>query len=269
VENLVGYAKSDLMIPQTLDRDGFQNLEAANARAVGWCDEVNSVRHSEICAVPAQRLVEERGLLRGLPWLRLSFERATFRKVDRLSCIRIGSARYSVPNKAIGTQVQVLTGAGTVRVLAPVTGELLAEHTLVGPGETSVDDAHYGSSRPERPRGAPRPKTVAEKQFLALGPVAEEFLTGAAAAGVARLAAELPDITALADSHGRGALLGALEPAVAFGRWRAADVRSILAAGTGVQIPTAPGRPIVLTLPTFTARPLPDYAIDAEAVSGS
>jgi transposase len=269
VENLVGYAKSDLMLPQTLDPEAFSDLAAANRAAAEWGEEVNAVRHSEICAVPAQRLARERDLLRVLPSMRLSFERATFRKVDRLSCIRVGSARYSVPNSAIGTQVQVLTGAGTIRVLAPVTGELLAEHALVGPGETSVLDAHHGSTRPDRPQRAPRPKTATEKAFLALGPVAEDFLTGAAAAGVARLAAELPYITALADSHGHDALLAALERAVAFGRWRAADVRSILAAGTGVPTATAPGTPIVLTLPTFTARPLSDYALDAEAVNGS
>lgn len=267
VENLVGYSKSDLMVPRLLDEDGFCDLDAANVCAAGWCAQVNAARHSQICAVPGERLREERGLLRALPSMRLSFERAVFRKVDRLSCIRIGSARYSVPNSAIGTQVQVLTGASTVRIIAPVTGEILAEHTLVGPGETSVQDEHYGSTRPDRPSRAPRAKTVAEKEFLALGPVAEQFLTGAAAAGVARLAAELPDITALATSHGQEALLAALERAVTFGRWRAADVRSILAAGTGVQAPTPAGTPIVLTLPTFTARPLSDYAIGQQVSS--
>src|SRR5712671_6917062 len=37
VENLVGYAKRDLMIPQAPAGD----LAAANAAAVGWCAEVN------------------------------------------------------------------------------------------------------------------------------------------------------------------------------------------------------------------------------------
>jgi transposase len=270
VENLVSYAKSDLMIPQMLDMDGMSDLVRANSAAAFWCTEVNAARHSQICAVPTQRLCEELRLLAALPSLRLSLQRATFRKVDRLSCVRVGSARYSVPNRAIGTQVQVLTGQGQVRILAPVTGELLAEYALVAPGETSILDEHYGSARPDRPRRAPRARTVAEKQFLALGPVAGAFLTGAAAAGVARLAAELPEITALADAHGPEALLGALERAVTFGRWRAADVRSILAAGTGVATPTRAGQALVLTLPSFPARPLSDYAIgggDSTAVS--
>ena len=59
VENLVGYAKSDLMVPQA----PFGDLAAANAAAAAWCAEVNGAVHSEICAVPAERLVTERELL--------------------------------------------------------------------------------------------------------------------------------------------------------------------------------------------------------------
>jgi hypothetical protein len=59
VENLVGYAKADLMVPQA----PFADLAAANREAAAWCTEVNGVVYSEICAVPAERLVTERELL--------------------------------------------------------------------------------------------------------------------------------------------------------------------------------------------------------------
>ena len=59
MENLVGYAKADLMVPQA----PFGDLAAANAAAAAWCAEVNGAVHSEICAVPAERLVIERELL--------------------------------------------------------------------------------------------------------------------------------------------------------------------------------------------------------------
>ena len=39
------------------------------------------------------------------------------------------------------------------------------------------------AARGPAPRRAVRPKTAAEKEFCALGPVAEAFITGAAAAG--------------------------------------------------------------------------------------
>jgi len=45
------------------------------------------VIHSEICAVPAERLVTERELLAPLPSLRASTGRQVLRKVDRLSCV--------------------------------------------------------------------------------------------------------------------------------------------------------------------------------------
>jgi transposase len=258
VEHLVGYAKRDLLVPQ----GPFSDLAAANAAAALWCAEVNSAWHSEICAVPAERLDAERELLGVLPSLRPRLGRASTRRVDKLSCVRFGSARYSVPTRLIGQRVELLTRDGRLLVVEPTSGEIVAEHRLVAPGEASVLDEHYGSARPDRPRRAPRPKTVAEKGFCALGPVAEAFLVGAAAAGVSKLPTELADILTLERSHGREALLGALERAVAFGRWRAADVRSILAAGVGIAQPREPGTALLLTLPAVPTRSLADYALD-------
>jgi len=113
VENLVGYAKRDLMVPQ----QPFDDLGEANAAAAAWCAEVNAATHSEICLVPDDRLAIERPLLRPLPSLRPEIgSRPTTRKVDKLSCIRFGSARYSVPCRLIGQTVTVTT---TVKMTPP------------------------------------------------------------------------------------------------------------------------------------------------------
>ena len=54
------------------------------------------------------RLLIERELLRPLPSLRLQIGApSVLRKVDRLSCVRYASARYSVPTRLIGTRVAV------------------------------------------------------------------------------------------------------------------------------------------------------------------
>jgi transposase len=256
VENLVGYAKSDLMVPQA----PFGGFAAANEAAAAWCAEVNGVTHSEICAVPAERLVIERELLAPLPSLRASIGRMVTRKVDRLSCVRFGSARYSVPVSLIGSQVQLRTDDGRLLVVVTATGEVVAEHTLVAPGEASVRDEHYGGPRPA-PRRAVRPKTAAEKEFCALGPVAEAFITGAAAAGHTRLGPELAELNTLRAAHGDDAFAAALDRAVAFCRWRAGDVRSILAAGNGTADPRPAGDVLLLDLPVVPVRPLADYAI--------
>jgi hypothetical protein len=79
--------------------------------------------------------------------------RRELRKVDKLSCVRFGSARYSVPNRLLGHTVEVLAGRTGVTIIAPGTGEVLAEHPLMAPGEVSVLDAHCGRRRPNSPAG--------------------------------------------------------------------------------------------------------------------
>lgn len=255
VENLVGYVKSDLMIPAELT---VGDLAAANMAAREWCVEVNAATHSEIVAVPAERLVTERPLLGPLPSLRAQIAKLVVRKVDRLSCVRFGSARYSVPTRHIGKQVEVRVIDGVLQ--AVLLGAVIAEHRLVPPGETSVNDDHYGGARPA-PRRAVRPKTTAEIAFCSLGPVAETFIKAAAAAGMTSLASDLDELAGLQAAHGNVALVAALERAVAFNRFRAHDVRSILAAGTGVARPTRPGEALIVDLPVVATRPLSAYAI--------
>ncbi len=87
----MGYVKSDLMIPEELS---VADLKGANAKGVLWCNEVNAQVHSEIAAIPAERLAQERPLLGALPSLRARIGQVVMRKVDRLSCVRFGSARF-------------------------------------------------------------------------------------------------------------------------------------------------------------------------------
>jgi transposase len=266
VENLVGYSKRDLITPE---QPSVSDLAAANTAAATWWQEINSVEHSEICAVPVLRLEQERPLLGVLPSLRCEIgAKPISRKVDKLSCVRFGSARYSVPSRLIGATVLIALAEGRVQVLEPFTGEIVAEHMLVAPGETSIVDEHYGSARPDKPRRAPRPKTAVEQQFLALGEIAERFLTGAAAAGVSKLPTELAAILTLHTAHGPDALLTALTRAVEFGRWRADDVRSILAAAGAAPVPRPAGQALVLTLPSVPTRPLSDYTFRGGQIGG-
>ena len=263
VENLVGYSKRDLMIPMGVIAGDVTDLDVANFEAVVWCAEVNANVHSEIAAVPSQRLAEtEFSLLAALPSLQpsgLFGGRRELRKVDKLSCVRFGSARYSVPNRMLGQHVEVLASSSGITILIPDTGEVLAEHSLVAPGEVSVQDAHYGKPRPNSPARKVTPRTPAELSFCGLGPVAEQWLRSAAASGNTRLGPELEELAGLEAAHGRDALVAALERAVQFGRWRASGVRSILAAGTGVPQPTEPGAALVIELPTTASRSLADY----------
>lgn len=264
VENLVGYGKDDLLRPLLLEHSNgaagvLGDLAGANDHARDWCVQVNAAVHSEIAAVPTARLEQERELLTGLPSMQLRIGPAPVtRKVDKLATIRLGSARYSVPMALIGTTVEVVCDQGRVLIVDTTCGEVVADHGAVAPGEASVRDEHYGGARPS-PRRAVRPKTVAEKQFCGLGPAAEAFIVGAASAGHTRLGPELAELNTLAAAHGAGVFVAALERATAFGRWKAADVRSILAAGAGTPTPRPAGDALVIDLPTSAGRDLTEY----------
>jgi transposase len=255
VEHLVGYAQADLLVPE----GPFATLAEANRAAVVWCAEVNGRCHAETCQLPSERLEREREALRALPSLRPPLRQGELRKVDRLGCVRFGSARYSVPQALVGAQVELLALAGEV-VIVHDGGEV-ARHPLVAPGEVSIRDEHSGGpARP--PARAVRPRSAAERAFLALGPLAEQYLRAAAAAGTQRLASELAAIVALEPAYGRETLLAALERALCFRRFRAADVRAILEAGQSLPRPWPAGGPLALELPQVERRPLAAYALE-------
>jgi len=207
--------------------------------------------------VPDERLGVERALLGTLPSARPAIGAVETRMVDHLRTVRFRSARYSVPGSVIGERVE-LRVEGPELVIAHRDSEI-ARHRLVGPGELSLDDDHYGGPA-RKPSRALRPRTPAELAFCDLGPVAEAFLRAAAGAGVTKLPSELARIVELERSHGREALVAALERALAHRRFRADDVRSILAAGAGVSRPRAAGADLA-GLPAVPVRPLAAYAI--------
>ena len=165
VENLCGYAQRDLAVPLLTQSaiDGTAvDVRAANAAALAWCAEVNALVHSEICAVPDERLIVEHEVLQPLPSLRLRIGApSVLRKVDRLSCVRYASARYSVPTRLIGSSVAVVLDHGAVCLLEPATGMIVAEHELAAPAvprssttTTTDHDQHRTGAHAPEPRSS-------------------------------------------------------------------------------------------------------------------
>ena len=216
----MGYAQSDLLVP-ALTNGGWPDLAAANEAARRWCQEVNGRLHSEIAAVPAERLATERGLLRPLPSLRPPLRQGELRKVDRLGTIRFGAARYVLPEGLVGELVEVVAQDGGISVRRQ--GAEVVRHRLGAPGEVVWGDSAAAERRPVR---ALRPRSQAELAFLGLGTVAETFLRDAAAAGTLRLETELAAIVALETVWGHAALLAAVERATRFRRFKTPDGQS-------------------------------------------
>jgi hypothetical protein len=207
VEHLCGYVQSDLLVPALLEQD-WPDLAVANTAARAWCTEVNHQVHSEIAAVPAERLLREQEVLRPLPTQRPPLRMGAHRKVEKRGSIRFGCARYLVPKTLVGEWVDVC--AQEDQVVISYAGTEVVRHEPVGPGEV----AFGGLADPDRrPTRGIRPRTPAEVAFLGLGPAAETFLRRAAAAGTLRLEHELAAIVELVPVWSREAVSTALERA--------------------------------------------------------
>ncbi len=258
VEALVGYAQRDLLVP-ALAEGGWDGIAAANTAAAAWCAEINGRPHSEIAAIPQERLAMERDLLRPLPSLRPPLRSGEPRKVDRTGMVRFGSARYAVSSELVGKVVEVRAEDGGVVISHQ--GVEVVRHAAVAPGDVALGPFAQSASGRRRPARGVRPRTAAEVAFLGLGDVGEAFLRAAAAAGTLRLEAELAQMLDLEAAWGREPLVAALRRAVRFRRFKAADLRAILAAGTGVPHATAAGAQLSLALPAVPERPLSEYAL--------
>ncbi len=98
---------------------------------------------------------------------------------------------------------------------------------------------------------------------MALGEVAEQFIREGAAAGVATLGREIIEIVSeLIPAHGVEAVTKALARSVKFKRYRATDIRSILAIGPAPQEPASAGADVVVELPVAEIRSLDAYRIE-------
>ena len=210
----------------------------------------------ETRVAPAERLEEERPLLRCLVE-RPPVATGESRKVDHLSTVRLGSARYSVPSRLRGEVVQVLVDGEEVRVFH--RGCEVALHHLQPPGGASIEDDHYPTPaptgvRPLRPRTRPksaswnsanRPSATCERPRLP----------------ARRGCSSSWSVCSRERSHGREAVRAALSRAVEFGRFGHQDVGAILLAG-GAAPPAHLERaqPLVLSgLPEVPKRGLESY----------
>jgi transposase len=257
-EALVRFAKSDL-----IPHGGFNSLDDANAAAAGWLAEVNSRPHSETKRPPVELIEHERPLLRSLPALRPAVACGERRKVDRLATVRFASARYSVPHRLVGRVVEVQASDRELTVL--FEGVPVAHHPLLGPGECSIEDAHYPTPPPTGTRPL-RPRTEPERAFLSLGAEAEHYLRAAAARGAARLHERIDEALCLAASRGEERARAALERATRFGRFARGDLEAI-SDSLGATPPAQPtaDQPLRLEgLPEVPSRSIDTYRHDRD-----
>lgn len=165
--------------------------------------------------------------------------------------IRFGSVRYSTPPGLVGREVWVRVEGEEIVITAHLTGEAdaviagttprvcgaglteVARHRLSTPGHPRIDLAHY-PDHPQDPDGSPkpprpRPRSDAERGFLALGPGAHTWLVEAAAAGAQKVRSKMAAAVELAALVGIEPVDAALGVAAAAGRFPEGDPIAIVA----------------------------------------
>jgi hypothetical protein len=121
-------------------------------------------------------------------------------------------------------------------------------------------DAHCDGLRPVPDQG-PRPKTTVEHSSTTSARTPKPSWSGPRSIGQHPYGFGVGDLLARGAAHGEQALVAALHRAVAFRRFRAADVRSILAAGAATPLPRPAGDALILDLPIAPTRPLDAYTM--------
>jgi len=246
-EASVRIAKADLVPTEANLLEAYPDMTSLQSACDAFSAQVNTRRHRETNAIPAERLVIERERLHVLPSAPYAAALGETRLVNTDQTVRFGSVRYSTPPGLVGAEVWV-RAAGDELVIVADLGALplrpewapappaglveVARHALSTPGRPRIELSHY-PGHPQDPSGAPRPPapkpaSPAETAFLALGPGAEAWLIEAAAAGAVRVRAKMAAAVELAALAGRAEVDAALGVAAAAGRFAEEDLLAIV-----------------------------------------
>lgn len=218
--------------------DSFAELEAA---CRDFMTETNAKEHRVTRRRPADVLLDEQAQLHRIPDEPHTVAFGLSRLVPaNTPMVTFENGQYSVPSHLLGERVFVRAyGAGrdsqVIVVHVGKNGPVeVARHAKKLPGRPSVVDEHF----PDHPGArktpgeySPRPRTIVETEFLAIGDGAKAWLLEAAAAGAERLVSKMTDAIALAKISGAEAVDRALGVAAIHGRFGASDLLSLVSAG--------------------------------------
>jgi hypothetical protein len=233
-ESTVKLAKADLVPKDTNLLPEYGSFAELDAACAAFCEQVNARVHRVTRRAPVEMLVEEQARLHRLPVVAHTVTFGVTRTVAvKTPMVAFDGGQYSVPHQLLGQQVWVRTygvGADEQVVIVHVgdAGPVeVARHLRATPGSPRLDDAHF----PPAPAGldrAPKARTAAEAEFLALGEGAHLWLTEAAAAGTTRMRVKMAAAVATAKLAGGVEVDWALGHAAVNARFGEHDLASIL-----------------------------------------
>ena len=221
VENGVGFVKKNLLAGLEL-----ADFSAMKPAAMLWVDTVANVRiHRETHQRPIERFEDERAHLLPLNPAGFDLARVCTVRATKQFRVPLDSNHYTVPSRYAGLRLTLKAHADRVCIY---DGEqLIARHARSMDRHQHIEDPDH-----ERQLLAQR-KTAREQRlvvnFLALSPRAQGYLEGLEAKRV-NARSHLRKILALAELHGRQAVVRALDDGLELQAFSAEYIANILTA---------------------------------------
>jgi transposase len=120
-----------------------------------WCDRINQRMHRTTRAVVAERLAEERAVMRGLPAAMPDSDRRFVMRVPAQPYLRVDRNDYSLDPRLVGRRVEVRVSQTEITAVVLDTGELACRHARVFAGGLAFTDPGHQATL-DRLRGARR-----------------------------------------------------------------------------------------------------------------
>ncbi len=247
VEATVRVAKADLVPTDANLQPRYGSFAELQAACVAFMGKVNGRRHRETGRVPHEALAVELERMHPVPIAPHTVGLGETRRVNTDQTVRFSSVRYSTPPGLVGAEVWVRIAGDELVIVADLDKVIgpkpswaqgsyglteVARHKTSTPGNPRIDLAHY-PGHPQDEHGMPRPLrvragSIAETQFLAIGPGAKAWLIEAGTAGAQRVRAKMAHAVEVAALVGHRNVDQALGMAAAAGRFADDDLDSIL-----------------------------------------
>jgi len=221
VENGVGYVKKNLLAGLELP-----DFSAMRPAAAVWVDTVADVRiHRETHQRPIDRFEDERTHLLALNPVGFDLARVCTARATKRFRVPLDSNHYTVPSRYAGLQLTLKAHANRVCIYDGC--QLIASHPRSMDRHKDIEDPDHERQLLAQRKNAREQRLMVN--FLALSPRAQAYLEGLEAKQVnARV--HLRKILALAELHGKDALVRALDDGIELHAFSAEYIANILAA---------------------------------------
>ena len=210
VERLFSFVEGNFLAART-----FADWPDLNAQALHWCESVaNHKVKRELGTSPQAAFDEERTYLRPLPAYIPPVYEIAHRGVDTQGYIHLDTNRYSVPERLLGKQVDVLKYQE--RVVIHFQRKPVAEHprTIGQRYKRSTLPGHHSPLGGRHPRSGPSQE---EQQLVGRQPILDQYVAELKKRSPGRGVAKLKRLLTLKRTYPPEPFLAALEQATHYG----------------------------------------------------